>query len=219
MSGCAPIRSSPPEKIQEWTGINKEVVYIFLGPGGNMTTDPTIKPVTDRCRRHRCQGVAESRPHEGVRRRKSGSTTVSPARPIAELKHRLRRAAQERPMNYEVKGEDPFCKKPIADPRKAGEVWVDGEGIEPSQQRGLHARRLCRDQGRRARRSTSPMSSMHDARHQAVRRPGLLRGRLPTRAETAPFLLKKDAEAYAAQDQRQGARLRRRPENGIATGG
>ena len=32
------------EKIQEWTGINKEVVYIFLGPGGNMTTDPTIKP-------------------------------------------------------------------------------------------------------------------------------------------------------------------------------
>src|ERR1700726_2729291 len=33
------------EKIQEWTGINKEVVYIFLGPGGNMTTDPTIKPI------------------------------------------------------------------------------------------------------------------------------------------------------------------------------
>jgi len=32
------------EKIQEWTGINKEVVYIFLGPSGNMTTDPTIKP-------------------------------------------------------------------------------------------------------------------------------------------------------------------------------
>src|SRR6201995_1125141 len=32
------------ERIQEWTGTNKEVVYIFLGPGGNMTTDPTIKP-------------------------------------------------------------------------------------------------------------------------------------------------------------------------------
>src|SRR5712672_4584474 len=32
------------EKIQEWTGINKEVVYIFLGPGGNMTLDATIKP-------------------------------------------------------------------------------------------------------------------------------------------------------------------------------
>src|SRR5580692_6105856 len=38
-----PVRAA--EKIQEWTGINKEVVYIFLGPGGNMTTDPTVKPV------------------------------------------------------------------------------------------------------------------------------------------------------------------------------
>src|SRR5882757_10317044 len=41
------VRSDPKtaaERIQEWTGINKEVVYIFLGPGGNMTTDPTIKP-------------------------------------------------------------------------------------------------------------------------------------------------------------------------------
>ena len=33
--------------------------------------------------------------------------------------------------NYEVKGEDKFCKKPITEPRKAGEVWVDGEGIQP----------------------------------------------------------------------------------------
>ena len=33
--------------------------------------------------------------------------------------------------NYEVAGEDKFCKKPIAEPRKAGEVWIDGEGIEP----------------------------------------------------------------------------------------
>ena len=32
------------EKLQQWTGINKEVAYIFLGPSGNMTTDLTIKP-------------------------------------------------------------------------------------------------------------------------------------------------------------------------------
>ena len=30
------------EKIQEWTGINKEVVYIFLGPSGNMTQAPAV---------------------------------------------------------------------------------------------------------------------------------------------------------------------------------
>src|SRR6202048_1549275 len=32
------------EKVEEWTKINKEVVYIFLGPGGIHTLDPTIKP-------------------------------------------------------------------------------------------------------------------------------------------------------------------------------
>ena len=26
---------------------------------------------------------------------------------------------------------DKFCKKPISDPRKSGEVWVDDEGILP----------------------------------------------------------------------------------------
>src|SRR5260370_32154235 len=33
--------------------------------------------------------------------------------------------------NYEIKGDDKFCKKPITDPRKSGEVWVDGGDIEP----------------------------------------------------------------------------------------
>jgi ABC-type nitrate/sulfonate/bicarbonate transport system substrate-binding protein len=32
------------EKIAEWTRIDKEVIYIFLGPGGIHTLDPTIKP-------------------------------------------------------------------------------------------------------------------------------------------------------------------------------
>jgi hypothetical protein len=33
--------------------------------------------------------------------------------------------------NYEISGEDKFCKKPLSEPRKAGEVWVDDEGILP----------------------------------------------------------------------------------------
>src|SRR6201988_2001698 len=36
---------SASEKIQEWTGINKEAASIFLGPSGNMTPAPTIKPI------------------------------------------------------------------------------------------------------------------------------------------------------------------------------
>ena len=41
--------------------------------------------------------------------------------------------------NYEISGKDPFCKKPIADPRKAGEIWVDDAGILPFAVRRLHA--------------------------------------------------------------------------------
>ena len=40
-------RSNPQaaaEKIEDWTKINKEVAYIYLGPDGIMTLDPTIKP-------------------------------------------------------------------------------------------------------------------------------------------------------------------------------
>ena len=41
------VRANPveaAEKIEQWTGTAKEVVYIFLGPGGGMTLDPTLKP-------------------------------------------------------------------------------------------------------------------------------------------------------------------------------
>jgi sulfonate transport system substrate-binding protein len=33
--------------------------------------------------------------------------------------------------NYEISRDDTFCKKPIADPCKASEVWVDEAGILP----------------------------------------------------------------------------------------
>ena len=45
MAANAWLRDDPKlaaEKIQEWTGINKEVVYIFLGPSGNMTQAPAV---------------------------------------------------------------------------------------------------------------------------------------------------------------------------------
>ena len=66
------------EKIQEWTGINKEVVYIFLGPSGNMTTDPTIKPALIDAADDRRQGAAESRPHEGIRSEEVGRRLLYP---------------------------------------------------------------------------------------------------------------------------------------------
>jgi sulfonate transport system substrate-binding protein len=126
------IRSDPKiasEKIQEWTGINKEVVYIFLGPGGNMTTDPTIKPqLIDAAAQdvkvlQNLGRMKEFDPHKWV-----DDHYIRQA--FAELN--LDYDAQLKKLeNYEIAGEDAFCKKPISEPRKAGEVWIDGEGILP----------------------------------------------------------------------------------------
>src|SRR5258707_5288125 len=117
------------EKIQEWTGINKEGVYIFLGPGGNMTTNPTIKPVLIDA------AAQDAKVLQNLGRMKEFDVTkwVDDSyirKAYAELK--LDYEAELKSMeNYEIKGEDKFCKKLIADHQKAGEVWVDGEAIEP----------------------------------------------------------------------------------------
>src|SRR6195256_1899131 len=108
------------EKIQEWTGINKEVVYIFLGPGGNMTTNPTIKPVLIDA------AAQDVKVLQNLGRMKEFDVTkwVDDSyirKAYAELK--LDYDAELKSMeNYQVKGEDKFCKKSIADPKKAGEV-------------------------------------------------------------------------------------------------
>src|SRR3984885_12218351 len=126
------VRADPKtaaEKIAQWSGTNKEVVYIFLGPGGIMTTDPTIKPVLIKAAGEdvkvlQNQGrMKEFDPKKWV--------DVSYLRKAYAEMNLDYEAALKSTKNYEISGEDKFCKKPISEPRKAGEVWVDDEGILP----------------------------------------------------------------------------------------
>src|SRR3954471_10499558 len=117
------------EKIQEWTGINKEVVYIFLGPGGNMTTDPTIKPMLVE------DAADDAKVLQNLGRMKEfdvnkwvDDSYIRKAYAEMGLDYETQLASTR---NYEIAGEDSFSKKPITDPRKAGEVWVDEAGILP----------------------------------------------------------------------------------------
>lgn len=181
------------EKIQEWTGINKEVVYIFLGPGGNMTTDPTIKPALVAS-----AGVAV-RTLQNLGRMKEFDPTkwVDDSyirKAYAEMKLDYN-AQLKSSANYEVKGEDKFCKKPVADPRKAGEVWIDGEGIEPfsSTSCTLAAYADIKSKGKKINMAyvfdtSRGIKLFADQAFFAV-----------SKGEIAPFLLKKDAEAHAAR--------------------
>ena len=184
------------EKIQEWTGINKEVVYIFLGPGGNMTTDPTIKPFLIDA------AAQDVKVLQNLGRMKEFDVTkwVDDSyirKAFAELK--LDYDAQlKSTANYEVKGEDKFCKKPVTEPRKAGEVWVSGEGIEPFSSAActLGAYASIKAQGKKINMayvfdSARGIKLFADQAYYSIG---------GDKTAIAPFLLKKDAEEHAAKN-------------------
>jgi NitT/TauT family transport system substrate-binding protein len=126
------VRTDPKtaaEKIEQWTGINKEVVYIFLGPGGVMTLDPTIKPALIQAAAQDAKVLQNlGRMQDFDVNKWVDDSFVRKA--YAELGVDYD-AALKKTDNYEVRGNDAFCKKPITEPRKAGEIWIDGEGIMP----------------------------------------------------------------------------------------
>jgi NitT/TauT family transport system substrate-binding protein len=183
------------EKIQEWTGINKEVVYIFLGPGGNMTTDPTIKRILIEA------AAQDVKVLQNLGRMKEFDVTkwVDDSylrKAYAELKLDYD-AGLKSLDNYEVKGLDKFCNKPITQARKAGEVWVDGEGIEPFSSAActLGAYASLKAKGKKIN-----MAYVFDTArgiklfaNQAYYALG------GDKSAIAPFLLKKDAEEYGAK--------------------
>jgi NitT/TauT family transport system substrate-binding protein len=183
------------EKIQEWTGINKEVVYIFLGPGGNMTTDPTIKPFLIDA------AAQDVKVLQNLGRMKEFDITkwvddsyVRKAFAELKLDYDTQLASTA---NYEVKGEDKFCNQPIVEPRQAGEVWVDGEGIEPFSSAActLAAYSSLKAKGKKINvayvfDSARGIKLFADQAYYAIG---------GDKRAISPFLLKRDAEDYAAK--------------------
>ena len=115
------------EKIAQWTGIDKEVVYIFLGPGGIMTVDPTIKAPL----------VQAAEADAQVLRKLDRIKEFDIGQWVNDSY--VRRAYKELGLdydgqlssltNYEVRGTDGYCKKPIAESRQAGQIWLEGGDI------------------------------------------------------------------------------------------
>lgn len=126
------VRQNPAlaaQKIAEWTKIPKEVIYIFLGPDGIHTLDPTIKP----------RWIEALEVDYGV---------LGKLGMIKELDLRawvndsyVREAYQQAGLDYEaqlqslsnyaVRGTDSQCNVAVDDPRQAGEVWVKDGDVLP----------------------------------------------------------------------------------------
>jgi len=181
------------EKLQQWTGINKEVAYIFLGPSGNMTTDPTIKPAlidaaaSDVKVLQNLGRMKEFDPKKWV-----DDSYIRKAYAELKLDYDAQLASTK---NYELSGEDKFCHKPISDPRKSGEVWVDGERILPfsSATCTLSAYADFKAKGKKIN-VTYVFDTARGIKLFADQAFYAVAGE-----DIAPFLLKKDAEDFAAK--------------------
>lgn len=193
------VRKNPKlaaEKIEEWTKIEKEVVYVFLGPGGMHTLDPTIKP----------KWVETIKYDAGILRRLDRVKEFDADAWVDETW--IRQAFKEKGLNYDkqkasfagtvVTGMDKFCNKPIAKPIEAGEIWVKGGDITAYSSAActLGAVKQMTRQGK-----TIGVVYLFDRglniKLFADKAFYAVGGKDPKHLTIEPFLLKKDAEARA----------------------
>jgi len=190
------------EKIDAWTGIDKEVAYIFLGPGGIDTLDPTIKP----------RWIAALKQDYAVLRKLGMVKALDIDQWVDDrfVREAFRQAGRDYDAqrasfaNYAVAGHDALCDAPVADPLGAGQVWIRGGDIVP------FSSPACTLEGvNRYRAQGTPI----DAVYLTDRRLGVklfandafytMSGSC-NKPEIEPFLLRRDAQASA---QRSGAKV------------
>ena len=218
MEADAWVRSNPSAaaaKIEEWTHIEKEVAYLYLGPGGIHTLDPTIKP----------------RWLDAIKLDHEVLTRLNRVKPLdinawvdesyvreafKELK--LDYDQQKQTLsNYDISGTDALCKTAITRPKEAGEVWLEGAPI------AAYSSPVC----------TLKAVNKAQAEHKKVRVAYLYDKTLGIKVfadhafyavkatdagkpQIVPFLLRKDAQAEATAI---GGRLATYPEALAAAGG
>lgn len=193
------VRTNPKqaaEKIQEWTKIEKEVVYMFLGPGGVHTLDPTIKP----------KWIDALKTDYGVLQKLNLIKDLNMQAWVNDVY--VREAYKELRINYDqqvasyagyvVKGNDPVCKAAITKPMEAGEIWISGGDIIP------FSSPLCTLAG--VKKYTAEGKKM-GAVYLFDRALGIklfadtafytIGGKNPKKPDVVPFLLKRDAEKFA----------------------
>lgn len=115
--------------IEEWAGIEKEVVYMFLGPSGLQTLDPTIREVHTEALKNSITTLTELGKVD---------RSVNPENVTQWIdKSYLQQAMQEMDLthdqvletanSYVISGEDALTGEPIENAKMAAQLWVEGE--------------------------------------------------------------------------------------------
>ena len=195
------VRKNPKlaaEKIQDWTKVEKEVVYIFLGPSGIHTLDPTIKP----------KWIETIKYDTGVLQRMGKVKQFNADAWVNESY--IREAFKEKGLDYdkqkasfagyEIGGMDPLCRKPIKNPREGGEVWIENGPITAysSPDCTLAAVKKATSEGKKID-VVYLFDKTYGIKLFADKAFYALDVKQPKHPSIVPFLLKNDAAAYAAK--------------------
>ena len=115
--------------MQEWATINKEVMYLYFGPGGFLTLDTTMKPQWIETLKY---NVTVLQKMEIIKQMDVDAWTNDTY---------LKQAYKETGRDYDqqlavtsigtspVRGTDPITGRPVADPHLAGEIWTTEDCI------------------------------------------------------------------------------------------
>jgi NitT/TauT family transport system substrate-binding protein len=110
--------------MQEWATINKEVMYLYFGPGGFLTLDTTMKPRWIETLKYDVTVLQ----HMGLIKQMDVDAWMNDTY--------LKQAYKETGRDYDqqlavtsigtvpVSGTDAMTGQPVADPRLAGEIWT-----------------------------------------------------------------------------------------------
>ena len=115
--------------IEKWSGIEKEVVYMFLGPSGLQPLDPTIRGVHVDALKNSISTLTELGKVEREVEPEAVSEWVDESY--------LKAAMTEQGLNYDeviaeaesyvISGQDALTGEEIAEPKMAAQLWIQGE--------------------------------------------------------------------------------------------
>lgn len=195
------VRKNPKlaaEKVQEWTRIEKEVAYIFLGPGGIHTLDPSIKP----------RWVDTIKTAYGVLKNMNRVKEFNVEAWVNESY--MRQAFKERGLdydaqkqslaNYDISGKDPVCNTAVTKPKEAGEIWLDGGDIIALSSPKCTLMGIGKYQGEGKKIAVAYLFDKSLGIKVFADRAFYAIAPMGADVEVVPFLLKKDAESFAQKN-------------------
>lgn len=125
-------RDRPEEiaaKVEKWAGVEKEVVYMFIGPSGLQKLNPAIR-----------QPQIDALKNSVVTLKQLGKLDAGVDPEVVSTwadDRYLRQAIQEKGLNYDevvaqadkyaIAGNDAQTQQPISDPKLAAQIWIEGE--------------------------------------------------------------------------------------------